>query len=67
MRHRPSPHVEARGSPLRHALPYFLLSFAGALRYKWATKGTHTPCPVFLKASEHMEDAQWTFTPSSIR
>jgi hypothetical protein len=67
MRQSPFPHVGERGALLRHALPYFLLSFAGALRYKWATKVTHTPSPVFLKASAHMEGARWTFTPSSIR
>src|SRR6266545_1024630 len=37
-RQRPSPPVWENGSPLHDALPHFLLSFPGALRYKGAKK-----------------------------
>jgi hypothetical protein len=33
------------GLPLRHVLPYFLLSFAGHLRYTWALTASAIPAP----------------------
>jgi hypothetical protein len=33
------------GLPLRHALPYFMLSFAGYLRYTWVLTASAIPAP----------------------
>ena len=33
------------GLPLRHVLPYFLLFFAGHLRYTWALTASAIPAP----------------------